>query len=553
MKYRRQSSKQLDSPPGDETGTDRPRWIVLATAIVLLNASVTFENWWPTLGVRPGGGLSIELCLLLLVVGAATRRVGRLSRSALRVLTCIWMTLVVARYTQVTALALYGREINWYWDIRFVPDVLAMLTRVAPPWVIAVAVAGVVVSLGLVALAVRWAIRQPAVAMVDRQVQMALIGVAAAMTAVFVVQRASERVPFQRLFAVPAVEALTRQVQLIGDALANSRPLPAGPALDSDLSMVKGADVLLVFVEAYGAVSYERANFARDLAPSRERFEVDIRDTHRRVVSAFVTSPTFGGSSWLAHISLLTGIEVRDANANARVIAESRPTLVDTFKRHGYRTVALMPGLQNLWPEGRFYEFDALYDAPRLNYAGPQFGWFTVPDQISMERFDRFELRPTPRPPLFLVFPTISTHFPFRPTPPYQADWRRVGGLTPFDDAAVDAAYRVQPIWDDWGPGYVDALSYEFQVLGGFLREHADRDLVVILIGDHQPAAAVSGEGMPWEVPVHVITNRGQLLDRLMARGFRAGLSPQRPSLGGMHTLLPLLLEAFGERERTPE
>ena len=116
-------------------------------------------------------------------------------------MTCIWMTLVVARYTQVTALALYGREINWYWDIRFGPDVLAMLKRVAPPWVIAVAVAGVVVSLGIVALAVRWAIRQPTVAMVDRQMQMALIGVAAAMTAVFVVQRASERAPFQRLFA----------------------------------------------------------------------------------------------------------------------------------------------------------------------------------------------------------------------------------------------------------------------------------------------------------------------------------------------------------------
>ena len=266
-----------------------------------------------------------------------------------------------------------------------------------------------------------------------------------------------------------------------------------------------------MFVEAYGAVSYERANFARDLAPSRERFEVDIRDTHRRVVSAFVTSPTFGGSSWLAHISLLTGIEVRDANANARVIAESRPTLVDTFKRHGYRTVALMPGLQNLWPEGRFYEFDALYDAPRLNCAGPQFGWFTVPDQISMERFDQFELRRTPRPPLFLVFPTISTHFPFRPTPPYQADWRQLA------DSRLSTMRRSMPLIGCSPFGMTGGLAMwtrcctSSKCWAGSCG-HADRDLVVILIGDHQPAAAVSGEGMPWEVPVHVITNRGQLL-----------------------------------------
>jgi sulfatase-like protein len=453
----------------------------------------------------------------------------------------------------VTASALYGREINLYWDARFIPDVVAVVTRVAPLWLIALTVAGLVVTLTIVALSVRWALRQAAGAMVNRRVRIALMGGAAVMVVLFVMQRASERIPFRALFAAPAAQALTRQVQLITEALANVRTLPAGPAVDSDLSVVKGADVLLVFVEAYGAVSYERPEFARHLAPSRTRLESDILDTNRRVVSAFVTSPTFGGSSWLAHISLLTGIEIRDADANARLMSESRPTLVDAFKRHGYRTVALMPGLQKLWPEGRFYKFDEIYGAARLNYPGPYFGWFNVPDQISMERVDTVELRRTARPPLFLFFPTISTHFPFRPTPPYQADWRRVGGPVPFDDAAVDAAYLVQPQWDDWAPGYVDALSYEFQVLGGFLRDHAEGDLVMILIGDHQPAAAVSGEGMPWEVPVHVITSRRQLLERLIARGFRSGLTPERPPLGAMHTLLPVLLEAFGDRARTSE
>jgi hypothetical protein len=51
--------------------------------------------------------------------------------------------------------------------------------------------------------------------------------------------------------------------------------------------------------------------------------------------------------------------------------------------------------------------------------------------------------------------------------------------------------------------------------LGGYLRLRADRDFVMVIVGDHQPPAMVSGEGATWDVPVHVITNRTQVLDRL--------------------------------------
>jgi hypothetical protein len=46
-------------------------------------------------------------------------------------------------------------------------------------------------------------------------------------------------------------------------------------------------------------------------------------------------------------------------------------------------------------------------------------------------------------------------------------------------------------------------------------------------------------------VPVHVIASRTQILERLRARGFREGLTPERPSLGRMHALLPILQDAF--------
>ena len=67
-------------------------------------------------------------------------------------------------------------------------------------------------------------------------------------------------------------------------------------------------------------------------------------------------------------------------------MTEERDTLVTTFKRHGYRAVAVMPGVWQAWPEGSFYGFDGLYGGPRLDYQGPPFGWWDMTDQFTLAR-----------------------------------------------------------------------------------------------------------------------------------------------------------------------
>jgi phosphoglycerol transferase MdoB-like AlkP superfamily enzyme len=296
-----------------------------------------------------------------------------------------------------------------------------------------------------------------------------------------------------------------RQVRLAIGGLSTSARVAPSPPMDADLSLVDGADVLLIFMESYGAVSYDRPEFARQLVVPRAELEAAVHATNRQMVSAFVESTTFGGSSWLAHISLLSGVEVRDHETNAALMHEKRETLATVFKRRGYRTIALMPGLKLPWPEGSFYGFDQTYNAERIKYPGPEFGWFDVPDQFALAWFDQNEMLETPRAPVFLFFPTLSTHFPFNPTPPYQPDWRRM--LTPkqYDVPDLVQAYSDELDWVDFGPAYVKAMTYSYTMLSGYLRRRADRDLVLILAGDHQPPAAVSGEGQPWDVPVHVI------------------------------------------------
>jgi len=318
--------------------------------------------------------------------------------------------------------------------------------------------------------------------------------------------------------------------------------------MTADLAAVRDADVFLIFIESYGAIAFERPDMAPPLAAGRADLDAAIHASGREVVSAYAESPTFGGSSWLAHLSLMSGIEVRDPETNARLMTEKRETMVTSFGRARHRTVALMPGLRQVWPEGAFYNFDESYGANRLDYRGPEFGWFAIPDQFSLAKFDALEAAQPSRAPRFVFFPTISTHFPFIPTPPYQPDWTRIFDAHPYDGPSIVRAYAQQPDWTHFGPGYVQAIAYDYATLAGYLRRPKARDFVMILLGDHEPAAAVSGEGASWDVPVHVIASRPSILDALRTYGFRDGLTPARPSLGKMHTLLPVLLDALSAR-----
>jgi hypothetical protein len=523
------------------------RWITLSAALVLLDASLTFENLWPTPAVRWHGALSIELVVCLLAMAIVCRWWGPPSRAAIGWLSAIWSALVIGRYAEVTAPALYGRDINLYWDLRFIPDVVAMVTRVAPAWlvVLSAAAAGLILALLYRLLRMAWLI--VGAAMGDQRQRRALIALPAAALVLFAGTPA--RATGEDLFAAPVTRTYARQVRFVAAALAGSTTLAESPAMNNDVSRAQGADVFIVFVESYGAISFERPEIARPLADALAQFDAAIHDSRRDVVSAFVESPTFGGSSWLAHISLLSGIEVRDPDTNATLMTSHRDTLVRAFSRRGFRTVALMPGLRQNWPEGTFYGFDEIYGADRLDYRGPEFGWFAIPDQYSLARFDALEAARGSSSPRFVFFPTISTHFPFSPTPPYQPDWRRMTTDRPYDGPAIVSAYAREPDWTDFRPGYVESMSYDLASIGGYLRKHADRDFTMIVLGDHQPPAAVSGGGAPWDVPVHVISRRAAVLERLHAGGFRTGLTPARPALGRMHALAPVLLHAFGDIE----
>ena len=525
------------------------RWALLAAALTLLNASLTFANVWPTLDVRFTSELSIELAVCVLAVAVARGWLGAPTRATLKWLGVLWSVLVVGRYADVTARSLYGRDINLYWDLRLMPDVAAMLAFVARPWLVLAVIAGAVLLPLLIYAPIRWALGRVSDAASDPLARRVLGTLSVAALLLCVAQALDARVPTIPRLAEAVTPVYVRQAGQLAYEMSGAgvRALAPPTPIHSDLSRVKGADVFLIFIESYGAISWDRSAFVEALAASRARLDADIRETGRGVVSTLVESPTFGGESWLAHISLLSGTEVRDQDTNVRLMRQRRDTMVTAFSRQGYRTVAIMPGLQHSWPEGGFYGFDQVYDTSKLGYKGPPFGWWDITDQYALARMDALSIAPRSRQPVFVFFPTISTHTPFTPTPPYQRDWARILTLTPYDPEELDRAWSQQADWLNLGPGYAQALDYFHASLGGYLRLRADRDFVMILVGDHQPPALVTGEGASWNVPVHVIASRPAVLDRLKLQGFHDGLAPQQAVVRKMHTLLPILLEAFGD------
>jgi len=527
------------------------RVLAAGAALLLLNAGLTFYNVWPTLAITwEPRNVSGEVAVLVLVLALWTARSGAISSRALACLAAAFVLLVVARYGEVTAPALFGRAVNLYWDAPHVANVVAMLAGAAPAWITAGAVLTVAAALAALYAASRWALGTLATAATHPAPRRALLAVGAAGTVLFALAEAGMAMPEPLRFSIPVTRTYADQIRLIARAAAGPRDDVHGAEralAAATFANLRGGDAYVVFLESYGAVAFERPAIARRLAPERAALAAAAVRSGRRVLSAYVEAPTFGGGSWLSHLTLLTGIEARDPDRYAQVMRQPRDSLVQAFTRAGYRSIAVMPGLRQSWPEGEFYRFARIYGADALDWRGPGFGWWRIPDQFALARLEQLEVRRTARAPLFAFFTTISSHMPFRPTPPYQPDWTRLAGTAPYDDGA-HAALAETPAWLDLAPSYAESMAYAYRSLAGFVARRAGENATFVVLGDHQPAAAVTGPGATWNVPVHVITSSEAVAEALAASGFVEGIEPATRAIGRMHELLPVLLRAFGER-----
>ena len=525
-------------------------WAGLVLAIFVLNFALTFHNVWPTLAITTHHEVSIEIVVLIFLFALYSRHIRPVTARMLTFFAIVLTLMTLARYIEVTAPALFGRRINLYWDAQYLPHVTAMMVKVAHPIQVLGVVLGFIAGLTGIFIILRRALQRITAGFKRPGEYRVLVTVMAVLIVVFAEGYSGLPKQYVIMYSIPITKTYWQQVEFISSVLANEAAdvLPhSDPLGTSDLPGLGRSDLIVQFVESYGAAAYDSPLVASELTPYREQLQQTVSNSGRRVVSAFIVPPTFGGNSWLSHSSFMTGLDINHLSTYELLVTQDRRTLSDRFSAIGYRPIALMPGLRTKWPEGEFYGFDKIYGADEIDYRGPEFGWWRIPDQFSLARLFEEELNIKNRDPLFLMFTTITSHMPFRPVPPYQDEWSRLLTEQPFEEAALNKSLSKSPDWTNMQPAYAETLAYMYNYLGGYMRNHQNDDFIWVVIGDHQPPANVSGQDVRWDVPVHVISDNDAIIEALLNQGFKEGMTPAHEPIGTMHELPITLLSVFAE------
>jgi hypothetical protein len=518
--------------------------IQLCAAFLFLSALLNFD--YP-------GGLSwrvllpsIDVFLLFVWMALAAWGGKRTHFWAGLTAGALFLTLRLFRIGDVAVPMYLNRPFNLYIDSGYLFGLYDLLkTSARPGEFLKLSAAALTSALAIIA-ASAYAWRTAARAMADKRIRVAFL-VAAGLS--FGAAWIGGWPPAGR----PAMLRLGQELLLIQEQLAQERAFVArleknvseSATRPISLTGLAGADVLLFMVESYGRTVFTRTRYRPAMEATMASFSEVLHGHGFEALSSYLVSPTYGGSSWLAHGTLESGLWVENDLEDAALLRSSLPPLASYFRRSGYRTVSVMPGTRFSFPQGAYFGYEQFYYADHFDYRGPAFGWASMPDQFVLDWVRRHEFTQRTRP-VFIRYVLISSHAAFNIQPPFVADWNLIGDGHIYHD--LPAVYY--PIyWPDLqnaAEAYLRSLGYEFETIGDYLAKYVATDALIIVMGDHQPNLQLTDKDEPWSVPVHVISRNPRLLEPFRKRGYTPGLIPDQPlPHAGMETFLPGFLQDF--------
>jgi phosphatidylglycerophosphate synthase len=319
------------------------------------------------------------------------------------------------------------------------------------------------------------------------------------------------------------------------------------------LTDLRGKDVLVVFVESYGQVAVQGTTFSPGVDAVLQSSNAQLAAAGYSARSAWLTSPTFGGISWLAHSTLQSGLWVNNQQRYNQLVASDRFTLSDAFKDAGWRTVSDIPSDDTAWPPGTsFYHYDKLYDRRNVGYFGPTFSYASMPDQFSLAAFQRLELMPG-HAPVMAEIDLVSSHTPWTPLP-HMVPWNQVGDGSIFDPMPAQGL-TPSVAWqnaDTVRQLYGQSVQYSMTALISWVTQLHDNNLVLVVLGDHQPATTVSGPGANHQVPISIIAHDPSVLSDISSWHWQDGLQPSSDApLWPMDAFRNRFLDAYGTTSTT--
>ncbi|MDS0137177.1 MULTISPECIES: sulfatase-like hydrolase/transferase [unclassified Amycolatopsis] len=345
-----------------------------------------------------------------------------------------------------------------------------------------------------------------------------------------------EIAPGQPVAAQSAAALAYGDLRQVGADLRDQRPFEEVAAEDAFrstpgpqlLNGLRGKNVVLTFVESYGRIALDDPVIGAKIGPTLDAGTAELRAAGIGAKSAFLSSSTFGGGSWLAHSTVQSGMWIDNQQRYNDLLAGDRLTLGGAFQRAGWRTVWDVPAHTKDWPEGqRFYHPDAYYDARSIGYHGPGFAYATMPDQFSLSMLQRKELaNATPQRPVMAEVDLVSSHAPWSPRP-WLVDWNQVGDGSIFNPQPA-AGEAPESVWKEPSKireAYRDATDYSLKTVISFVKQYGDENTVLVFLGDHQPPV-VTPQGAVHDVPITIVAKDPKVLDRIAGWGWQDGLHP---------------------------
>ncbi len=502
-------------------------------------------------------GISLEVVLLLAALALiAPLRHGVLGAVVRYVAAAATSLVVVLKLGDLTMRMSLGRPLNPLLDLDLAPSLVDLLSGTLGPVTATVVLAGVGIMLVLIFALSVLAVSVAQRVLVRRPPAVATVVLASLLVAMFGLRH---EVPLLRGQPVSphGSDMLVAQWRLGRDAVADQATLTQAMASDRFqglpgsvlLQGLGGVDVLLIYFESYGRSALELPRYAQTTLPRVQAFEQQLAAHDLVAASGYLTSPTMGGQSWLAHGTIESGLWLPHQRDYDALVRSDRLTLTKAFGRAGYRTLAVKPAITMPWPEGQRMGYDRIYAAADLGYAGLPYNWVTMPDQYTLNTLERIEREPSTQP-LFAEVSLISSHAPWTPVPPVLDDWAAIGDGQVFSTWANEGD-PPEVVWRDperVRDQYTLAIDYVLGVLASYAAEFVGEKTLMIVVGDHQPAPIITGEGVGRDVPIHVITGDPALLAPFRAWGLSAGLVPTGPAIGRMDAFRDWFLGTFSEQ-----
>lgn len=310
---------------------------------------------------------------------------------------------------------------------------------------------------------------------------------------------------------------------------------------------LKGKDVLIIFIESYGRTLLDKPEFAKDFHPFLQQQEQQLRDAGIAMRSAYLTSPTFGGLSWFAHGTAMSGLWINSQTRYDTLVMSDYPSINRLFNSAGWRTVAVMPAISMAWPEGNYFGYDQIYHAYNSGYQGKPFNWITMPDQFSLAAFQRNELDVQNRKPVMAEIALISSHAPWTPVPEL-VDWNQIGDGQIFN-AQATSGDSPEEVWKDSDRVRLQfrlTTQYSISAVVDYLVHYANDNTVALVFGDHQPAPLVTGTTDNRDVPVHFFARDPKIIDAIAGWNWVEGMIPaDHGPVWGMDEIKNKWIETF--------